>query len=130
MLGMRDVLPNGDRLDSCGLTEGLHGAANAIGWNTKRNQSKTAQKMKDLKGVGISLCAMFSGAMYYPFASAAIVKLHDDGSATLFTGAQDIGQGSYTTLSQVLAEELGLIYKISMLLPVIQSFALLIWAVF
>lgn len=104
-----DILPNGDRLNSCGLTEGLQGAARAIDWKNKRRQFKTeTENSRYKRGAGISLCSMFSGAMYYPFASAAIVKLHDDGSATLFTGAQDIGQGSYTTLSQVLAEELGI----------------------
>ncbi len=104
-----DLLPNGDRLNSCGLKECLEGAAKSIDWENKRMQFKAQpQEGRYKTGVGISLCAMFSGAMYYPFASAAIVKMHDDGTATLFTGAQDIGQGSYTTLSQVLAEELGI----------------------
>jgi len=104
-----DVLPNGDVLNSCGLSECIEGAARAIGWKDKRRQFNTAEgDGRYRRGVGISVCSMFSGAMYYPFASCAVVKLHDDGSATLFTGAQDIGQGSYTTLSQVLAEELGI----------------------
>ncbi len=104
-----DVLPNGDVLNSCGLSECIEGAARAIGWKEKRRQFSTAEgDGRYRRGVGISVCSMFSGAMYYPFASSAVVKLHDDGSATLFTGAQDIGQGSYTTLSQVLAEELGI----------------------
>jgi CO/xanthine dehydrogenase Mo-binding subunit len=51
---------------------------------------------------------MFSGAPFYPFASSAIVKLHDDGSATLYTGATEMGQGSDTTMAQVAAQELGL----------------------
>jgi len=105
-----DVLPNGDVLNSCGLIECLEGAARAIEWK-KRRQFRASTENEDRRyrrGVGISLCSMFSGAMYYPFASAAVVKMHDDGSATLFIGAQDIGQGSYTTLSQVLAEELGI----------------------
>ena len=58
--------------------------------------------------MGISACAMFSGAPFYPFASAAIVRLSDDGSATLYTGATEMGQGSDTTMSQVAAQELGL----------------------
>ena len=104
-----DVLPNGDTLNSCGLTECIEGAAKAIDWKNKRMQFKSKKgNGRYRRGVGVSLCSMFSGAMYYPFASAAIVKMHDDGSATLFTGAQDIGQGSFTTLSQVLAEELGI----------------------
>ncbi len=105
-----DVIPNGDVLNSCGLTECIKGAAAAIDWKNKRRQfqASPASTGRFRRGVGISICSMFSGAMYYPFASAAIIKMHDDGSATLFTGAQDIGQGSYTTLSQVLAEELGI----------------------
>ncbi len=104
-----DALPNGDVLNSCGLTECIEGAMEAINWQDKRQQSKSELKNgRYQRGLGVSLCSMFSGAMYYPFASAAIVKMHDDGSATLFTGAQDIGQGSYTTLSQVLAEVLGI----------------------
>lgn len=103
-----DIIPNGDTLNSCGLIECIEGAARAVDWENKRRHLKKnpASNGRFRRGVGISLCSMFSGAMYYPFASAAIIKMHDDASATLFTGAQDIGQGSYTTLSQVLAEEL------------------------
>ena len=112
-----DVLPNGDKLNSCGLSDAIRGAAQGVDWSTGRKQlNEDRDTIKDIRnnggrfkrGVGISLCSMFSGAMYYPFASAAIIKLHDDGSATLFTGSQEIGQGSYTTLSQVAAEELGI----------------------
>lgn len=112
-----DILPNGDKLNSCGLSDAIRGAAEGVNWSTGRKQ--LTQGSPDTKGagndtgrirrgVGISLCSMFSGAMYYPFASAAMIKMHDDGSATLFTGSQEIGQGSYTTLSQIAAEELGI----------------------
>ncbi len=103
-----DELPNGDVLNSCGLMECIQGATKAINWsNDRRHLKNNTESGRYRRGVGLSLCSMFSGAMYYPFASAAVVKMNDDGTATLFTGAQDIGQGSYTTLSQVLAEELG-----------------------
>ncbi len=100
-----DQLPNGDVLNSCGLEDGIKSATRAIGWAERRQQP---QKGRYRRGVGISLCAMFSGAAYYPFASAATIKLHGDGSATLFTGAQEIGQGIYTVMAQIAAEELGL----------------------
>ncbi len=119
-----DILPNGDRLNSCGLTEAIKGASEGVNWAAGRRQfvsgagtgikASTAAKgsgkdgTRFRRGVGISVCSMFSGAMYYPFASAAMVKLHDDGSATLFTGSQELGQGCYTTLAQVAAEELGI----------------------
>jgi len=40
--------------------------------------------------------------------SLALVKLDQSGTATVLTGAADIGQGSDTTLSQIAAEELGI----------------------
>lgn len=107
-----DVLPNGDVLKSCGLTDGIHGATASIQWKEKRRQlAGKADDGRKRRGVGMSLCAMFSGAMYYPFASAAMVKMHDDGTATLYTGAQELGQGCYTAFAQVLAEELGIGYE-------------------
>ena len=96
-----DVLPNGDRLDSCGLRVGIERIIEATGWKEKRGRD-------NYRGIGMGLSAMFSGAMYYPFASAAIVKLNPDGKATLFTGQSEFGQGSDTAMSQIAAEELGL----------------------
>jgi CO/xanthine dehydrogenase Mo-binding subunit len=40
--------------------------------------------------------------------STAIVRLHSDGSATLSTSSTEIGQGSATALSQIVAGELGI----------------------
>lgn len=108
-----DILPNGDVLKSCGLSECLQKAAQASGWKpwrgdrAKRTQEReSASRYK--RGLGMSSCSMFSGAPFYPFASSALVKLHDDGSVTLFTGATEMGQGSDTTMAQVAAQELGL----------------------
>jgi len=41
-------------------------------------------------------------------ATAAIIRVFEDGTATLYTGATDIGQGSNTTLAQIAAEVLGI----------------------
>ncbi len=110
-----DILPNGDILKSCGLSECLESAARTAGWKKpRRNRDRRVHERpasRYKRGMGISACAMFSGAPFYPFASAAIVKLHDDGSATLFTGATEMGQGSDTTMAQVAAQELGLELK-------------------
>lgn len=99
-----DVLPNGDVLESCGLSRCIRGASEKGRWAEKRAVTTGGQKKR---GIGISACSMFSGGAYYPFASAAIVALHDDGAVTLYTGSVEMGQGSETTLSQVAAEELG-----------------------
>lgn len=53
--------------------------------------------------------------MWYPIGftvsanpSAAVVKVNEDGTATLLTGTVETGQGSLTVLGQIAAEELGI----------------------
>lgn len=55
--------------------------------------------------IGFGLSASDAGA--YPV-STALVRLHADGSASVYTGATELGQGSRTVLAQIAAEELGL----------------------
>jgi 4-hydroxybenzoyl-CoA reductase subunit alpha len=103
-----EVIPSiGDTLHTCGTKECIAGAAQVSDWKAKRaDETRNASTKK--RGIGMSTCAMFSGGAFYPFASAAIIRLEDDGTATLFTGAVDFGQGCDTSLAQVAAEELGL----------------------
>jgi CO/xanthine dehydrogenase Mo-binding subunit len=56
-------------------------------------------------GIGFGLSASDAGA--HP-TSVAMVRLHADGSASAAVGATELGQGSRTVLSQILAEELDL----------------------
>jgi CO/xanthine dehydrogenase Mo-binding subunit len=60
----------------------------------------TAGPMK--RGRGVALSAHISGLL----ASGAIVRMLEDGSLLLNTGAVDIGQGSNTALTQICAEAL------------------------
>ncbi len=53
--------------------------------------------------------------MWYPIGftvsanpSAAVVKVNEDGTATVLTGTVETGQGSLTVLAQIAAEELGI----------------------
>ncbi len=53
--------------------------------------------------------------MWYPIGftvsanpSAAVVKVNEDGTATLLTGTVETGQGSLTVLAQITAQELGI----------------------
>lgn len=107
-----DVLPNGDVLKSCGLSDCITQAAAATDWAKKRGRPGSDRRARGTgtkrRGVGISTTTMISGAPYYPFASAGVVQLHDDGRATLLTGVVEMGQGAETTLAMVAAEELGL----------------------
>src|ERR1035438_10560917 len=55
------------------------------------------------------------GCMWYPIGftvaanpSAAVVKVNEDGTATVLTGTVETGQGSLTVLGQIAAETLGI----------------------
>ena len=85
-------------MHSVGAKECLHAAAEAIEWG-----KKTQPKEPHLKrGKGLALGNKYSIA---PSASAAIIKVHPDGLVELRTSTVDLGQGSSTIFSQMIAEE-------------------------
>ena len=63
-----------------------------------------------MKKRGKGIAAMFYpiGATSNPNSAGASIKVNMDGSAVLYVGATDIGQGSNTILCQIAAEELGI----------------------
>ncbi|MCX8021783.1 MAG: xanthine dehydrogenase family protein molybdopterin-binding subunit [Syntrophorhabdaceae bacterium] len=64
------------------------------------------------RAIGISACGFMSGGIFnwfdtpYSF-SSAVVTVNQDGTVELNVGAQEIGQGSNTTLAIICAETLG-----------------------
>jgi 4-hydroxybenzoyl-CoA reductase alpha subunit len=102
-----DLLPNGDSVRDCGLIECIQKAAEATRFRAKFGRRKTEPSDRVARGIGMGISSYFSGSLVYPNTSAAIVKLNDDGTVSLMTGALDVGQGAETILSQIAAEELG-----------------------
>ena len=89
-------------VQSCGFSETLEKAAEAIRWKEKRGKLPFGQ------GVGLAGASFPSGVSNMShISSGAIVKIERDGSITLLTGAADIGQGAETVISQIVAEEMG-----------------------
>jgi CO/xanthine dehydrogenase Mo-binding subunit len=105
----------GDKLISVGISNCLHQVAEAIGW-----QGKAEQELRERSGPlarGKGLAVMIKTTMT-PSNSAAVVRLNADGSAVLLTSSVEIGQGTLTSLSQIVAEELGLpIGRVSVTFP-------------
>lgn len=99
-----EKLLNNASVTSCGLTESIEKAAAAIKWKEKRGKMR-----KISRGVGMGCAAYVSGyGIGVRTSSAAFIKFNEDGSATLITGAVDNGQGNYTMLLHIAAEEIGL----------------------
>ena len=103
-----EQLPNGDNVHNCGLIECIQKAAEhtqfkkKYGVNSKRHIADNHIR----RGIGIGVSAYFGGSLIYPNSSSVTVKMNDDGTSTLLTGALDLGQGAETVLCQIVAEEL------------------------
>jgi 4-hydroxybenzoyl-CoA reductase alpha subunit len=99
-----DLMPNKARISSCAFTECVQKASED--WSDRKRK----QEGKQDQGTGMGCWAYVSSAKQLAHDSAAaMIKVFEDGTATLMTGASDIGQGSDTTLAQIAAEELGVL---------------------
>ncbi len=98
-----EILPSGSKVTSYALDESIRKATAAAGWNEKRG------KLGSGRGIGMA-CDSCGSAFNLGFRSnsAAYIKFNEDGSATLFSGNVDNGQGNESMLVQIAAEVLGL----------------------
>ncbi len=62
---------------------------------------------RKVRGKGIA-CFMKSPVMRTNAQSGAILRFNEDGTVTLYTGAVEIGQGTFTVLCQIAAEALSI----------------------
>ena len=104
--GTRYETINKVTLKTCGIKEAIQSVAEHPLW---RDRDKMPRKEGDISwGVGLSGTSYLSGARQLGHQScAAIIRICEDGTINLITGATDCGQGSDTVLSMIAAEELG-----------------------
>jgi len=86
---------------SFGIKEAIRQAAQAIEWS----KPKPSQNGTRRRGRGIAAGVK---AVLTPSISGAIVILNADGTANVLSSTVEMGQGSETTMSQIVAEELGI----------------------
>jgi CO/xanthine dehydrogenase Mo-binding subunit len=91
----------GIELERADLKECLSKVRAASDWDRRRNERG---KPGFRRAIGLACIPHISGVL----SSSAIVRILEDGSAALSTGAVDNGQGSDTVLVQIAAESLGL----------------------
>ncbi len=98
-----DVTGAGLRITTCGLPECLEKSAEEVNWKEKIAKKGTGS------GVGLAgVIHVGGGARIYPSdGCGVIVKINDFGRVSVISGSTEIGQGSDTVLSQIVAEELG-----------------------
>ena len=102
-----DVSPHNHKITSCELKQCIDKSVDMIRWREKRKEKKPN------RGLGMGCSVHVNGRRSFGDwdGSAAIVRLNEDGRATVITGEGEIGQGNLTVLRQIAAEELGLPYE-------------------
>jgi len=113
---LKNAIRSGDRfvggqtIPASGLVECLERVRDKSGWEQRRQSPRqsigqsASGVMNKRRGFGVACLPHASGLL----ASGAIVRIIEDGTAILNTGAVDIGQGSDTVLAQMCASVLGL----------------------
>ena len=103
-----DVSPHNHKITSCELKQCIDKAAALIGWKEKRTAARTSDR-----GLGMGCSVHVNGRRSFGDwdGSSAIVRVNEDGRATIITGEGEIGQGTLTVLRQIAAEELGFPYE-------------------
>ncbi len=99
---------NGLKVSSCAFKDTLDAAAEAIDWQNAKNN------LGENEGIGFAGSGFVSGTGYAVLTTPTncsnftVCRLSRQGYATLYSGANDIGQGLDTVMTVVAAEELGL----------------------
>ncbi|MDG6994330.1 MAG: xanthine dehydrogenase family protein molybdopterin-binding subunit [Nitrososphaerota archaeon] len=97
-----DITCQGMKITTCAMEETLNLAAERIGW---RGPHKAGKR----RGIGFSTLFHVAGGarVYRSDGCGAMIKMDDFGKVTLYIGTTEIGTGSDTSITQVVAEELG-----------------------
>jgi len=97
----------GPDLDS--FPELIQKCAEAAQWKGKWKGWRTPVAIDSHKRKGIGIAIGMHHTSFWP--SSAIVKMNQDGTANVLSGAVEMGQGYGTAIAQVVAETLGIRYE-------------------
>jgi len=103
-------LPNRDNTHQAGLIDCINTVAERTDFLARYGKGRQAGNGNGpiRRGIGIGVSSYMGGTLIYPNGSGVMVKMNDDGSATVLTGAIDVSQGAETVITQIVAEELSL----------------------
>ena len=99
---------HGWRIGSCGVEECIEKATARIGWTGRRKEGPGAGKIRRGIGVACGIHVSANRQLGDWDGSSVALKINEDGKATLISGEGDMGQGSHTMMTQIVAEELGM----------------------
>ena len=101
-----DIILTGMTMHPTGLSQCIEKVAKAIEWGKDKKPSSPNK----LRGKGLAL--MWKAPSMPPNAgSSAEVKFNEDGTVTVSVGGQEIGQGAFTVMAQMVAGVIGIPYE-------------------
>lgn len=102
-----ETTTGGWKITSCGFSECIEKAVKASGWYEKKKKKDTGSIMR---GMGIACGIHVSGARVFADGdySGAIIKMSEDGFASVYKSSTDIGTWSNTAIAQIVAETLNI----------------------
>jgi xanthine dehydrogenase YagR molybdenum-binding subunit len=86
------------------LTDCLSQGAATFGWNRRNPTPGATHDGDQLAGIGMAAAAFFTARSQ----CAAIARVLHDGTAEVQSGTSDMGPGTYTSMTQVAADALGM----------------------
>jgi len=106
-----DIAPSNHPLIGRGLEACIARGMAAVDWKQRRAETQ-AQQGVVRRGWGIG-CEMHGSSAYPGIKEQgnAIVKMNEDGTVVLLTGAAGLGTGAHTALAQIVAEELAIPFE-------------------
>lgn len=105
-----DIAPSGHAIIGRGLEACIQTGVTRFDWSAVRTQNRRPDRARPHLRKGWGLGCEMHGSSAYPGIKEqgnALLKVNEDGSVTLMTGAAGLGTGAHTALAQIAAEELG-----------------------
>jgi len=106
-----DIAPSNHPLIGRGLEACIARGMEAVDWKARRAATRQ-QHGAIRRGWGVG-CEMHGSSAYPGIKEQgnAIVKMNEDGTVVLLTGAAGLGTGAHTALAQIVAEELAIPFE-------------------
>lgn len=106
-----DIAPSNHPLIGRGLEACIRKGMEVVNWDARRAETRQ-QRGVIRRGWGIG-CEMHGSSAYPGIKEQAnaIVKMNEDGTVVLLTGAAGLGTGAHTALAQIVAEELAIPFE-------------------
>lgn len=104
-----DITPTGEKLkdDSGDIRKCLNAAAKEIGWDGVKSEQQRIKEMQSGKVRGKGFAVLHKApAMPTNTSSSCVIKMNENGSVILNISATDYGNGTYTPMAQIIAEEM------------------------